>query len=173
MKLLEDAGIYLVLDVNTPDFSLNRESNATLFKSYNEKYLQSVFATIDKFAGYNNLLMMINGNEVINDRNNTIAAPYIKALHRDMKAYISARKYRNIPVGYAAADVAENIDQQLAYFDCGPEGVRGDFFALNDYSWCSPSSFTLSGWDKKVQKLKGYGAPLVYVPRRPLASTPN
>merc|ERR1711964_423433 len=55
------------------------------------------------------------------------------------KAYISAREYRNIPVGYAAADVAENVDQQLAYFDCGPDGVRGDFFALNDYSWCDPT----------------------------------
>merc|ERR1711964_944729 len=61
------------------------------------------------------------------------------ALQRDMKAYISAREYRNIPVGYAAADVAENVDQQLAYFDCGPDGVRGDFFALNDYSWCDPT----------------------------------
>merc|ERR1712230_281127 len=85
--------------------------------------LQSIFATIDAFAKYSNLLLIINGNEVINERNNTIAAPYIKALQRDMKAYISAREYRNIPVGYAAADVAENVDQQLAYFDCGPDGV--------------------------------------------------
>ncbi|EKD16142.1 1,3-beta-glucanosyltransferase gel1 precursor [Drepanopeziza brunnea f. sp. 'multigermtubi' MB_m1] len=161
MKLLADAGIYLCLDLNTPGHSLNRQDNETLFLSYNEKYLQSVFATIDLFSGYSNMLMMINGNEVINERNNTIAAPYIKALQRDIKAYMSARKYRNIPVGYAAADVAENIDQQLAYFDCGPDGTRGDFFALNDYSWCDPSSFTISGWDKKVEKLKGYGAALV------------
>ncbi|PBP17788.1 1,3-beta-glucanosyltransferase gel1 precursor [Diplocarpon rosae] len=160
MKLLADAGIYLALDANTPDFSLNRATNATLYQSYNEKYLQSIFATIDTFAKYTNLLLIINGNEVINERNNTIAAPYIKALQRDMKAYIAARDYRDIPVGYAAADVAENIDQQLAYFDCGPDNVRGNFFALNDYSWCDPSSFTISGWDKKVEKYKGYGSPL-------------
>ncbi|KAI6712697.1 hypothetical protein PZA11_005324 [Diplocarpon coronariae] len=160
MKMLADAGIYLALDANTPDFSLNRATNASLHQSYNEKYLQSIFATIDTFAKYSNLLLIINGNEVINERNNTIAAPYIKALQRDMKAYIAARDYRDIPVGYAAADVAENVDQQLAYFDCGPDSVRGNFFALNDYSWCDPSSFTLSGWDKKVQKYKGYGSPL-------------
>ncbi|KAK0121443.1 hypothetical protein ONS95_009737 [Cadophora gregata] len=160
MKLLADAGIYLALDANTPDFSLNRQNNQTLFQSYNENYLQSIFATIDAFQKYSNLLLIINGNEVINERNNTIAAPYIKALQRDMKAYISARKYRNIPVGYAAADVAENVDQQLAYFDCGPDGVRGDFFALNDYSWCDPNTFTGAGWDKKVERYTGYGAPI-------------
>ncbi|KAH7305163.1 Glucanosyltransferase-domain-containing protein [Rhexocercosporidium sp. MPI-PUGE-AT-0058] len=160
MKLLADAGIYLALDANTPEFSLNRQNNQTLFQSYNENYLQSIFATIDAFAKYSNLLLIINGNEVINERNNTIAAPYIKALQRDMKAYISARKYRNIPVGYAAADVAENVDQQLAYFDCGPAGVRGDFFALNDYSWCDPNTFTGAGWDKKVARYTGYGVPI-------------
>ncbi|KAH7408870.1 Glucanosyltransferase-domain-containing protein [Cadophora sp. MPI-SDFR-AT-0126] len=160
MKLLADAGIYLALDANTPEFSLNRQNNQTLYQSYNENYLQSIFATIDAFAKYSNLLLIINGNEVINERNNTIAAPYIKALQRDMKAYISARDYRNIPVGYAAADVAENVDQQLAYFDCGPDGVRGDFFALNDYSWCDPNTFTGAGWDKKVERYTGYGVPI-------------
>lgn len=163
MKLLADAGIYLALDANTPQFSLNRQNNASLFQSYNENYLQSIFATIDTFANYSNLLLMINGNEVINERNNTIAAPYVKALNRDMKQYIKARGYRSIPIGYAAADVAENVDEQLAYFDCGPDEVRGDFFALNDYSWCDPSSFTTAGWDKKVERYSGYGAPILYV----------
>jgi len=161
MKILADAGIYLALDANTPQFSLNRATNATLFQSYNENYLQSIFATIDTFAQYSNLLLMINGNEVINERNNTIAAPYVKALNRDMKAYVKARGYRPIPIGYAAADVAENVDQQLAYFDCGPDEVRGDFFALNDYSWCDPSSFKVAGWDKKVERYRGYGAPIL------------
>jgi hypothetical protein len=161
MKLLADAGIYLALDANTPNFSLNRANNQSLFQSYNENYLQSLFATIDAFAGYSNLLLMINGNEVINEKNNTIAAPYIKAVQRDMKAYITARGHRNFPIGYAAADVAENVDQQLAYFDCGPNSVRGDFFALNDYSWCDPSSFTQSGWDKKVRRYSGYGVPIL------------
>lgn len=161
MKMLNDAGIYLALDINTPDFSLNRADEASLHLSYNERYLQSLFATVDEFQKYNNLLLMINGNEVINERNNTKAAPYIKAVNRDLKNYVANRGYRTIPFGYAAADVAENVDQQLAYFDCGPDHVRGDFFALNDYSWCDPSSFTTSGWDKKVEKYTGYAVPIV------------
>lgn len=160
MKLLDDAGIYLALDANTPKYSLNRETAATLHRSYNDKYLQSVFATVDAFAGYNNLLLFFSGNEVINAKNNTNSAPYIKAVTRDMKQYISEKASRPIPVGYSAADVAENINQQALYFDCGSDDTRADFFAFNDYSWCDPSSFTQSGWDKKVELYKDYPVPI-------------
>lgn len=160
MKMLDDAGIYLALDANTPDYSLNRETEDTLHRSYNDEYLQSVFATIDGFADYNNLLLFFSGNEVINAKNNTNAATYIKAVTRDMKAYISNTKSRKIPVGYSAADVAENIYQQALFFDCGDDTERADFFAFNDYSWCDPSTFTKSGWDQKVKKYKDYPVPL-------------
>ncbi|KAF2467870.1 1,3-beta-glucanosyltransferase gel1 precursor [Lindgomyces ingoldianus] len=160
MKLLDDAGIYLALDANTPKYSLNRETEQTLHRSYNDVYLQSVFATVDAFAGYNNLLLFFSGNEVINAKNNTVAATYIKAVTRDMKQYISNHASRQIPVGYSAADVAENIKQQALFFNCGTEDERADFFAFNDYSWCDPSSFTQSGWDKKVETYKDYSIPL-------------
>jgi hypothetical protein len=51
MHALAAAGIYLVLDVNTPKYSLNRAEPNT---SYNDVYLQNVFATIDAFANYDN-----------------------------------------------------------------------------------------------------------------------
>lgn len=160
MKMLDDAGIYLALDANTPDYSLNRETPQTLHRSYNDVYLQSVFATIDAFADYSNLLLFFSGNEVINERNNTGAAPYIKAVTRDMKQYIANRHNRVIPVGYSAADVAENIEQQALYFNCGTDDERSDFFAFNDYSWCDPSSFTVSGWDQKVRTYSEYSKPI-------------
>ncbi|KAH7071519.1 Glucanosyltransferase-domain-containing protein [Paraphoma chrysanthemicola] len=160
MKLLDDAGIYLALDANTPKYSLNRENLATLRRSYNDVYLQNVFATVDAFADYSNLLLFFSGNEVINERNNTNAAPFIKAVTRDMKQYIANRKGRVIPVGYSAADVAENIEAQALYFNCGTDDERSDFFAFNDYSWCDPSSFQISGWDKKVETYKDYSKPI-------------
>ena len=130
MALLDQAGIYLALDANTPQYSLNRADLASLHASYNDVYLQSVFATIDQFSGYNNLLLFFSGNEVINARNNTNAAPYIKAVTRDMKQYISGHADRQIPVGYSSADVAENIESQALYFACGEdEWARSDFFA--------------------------------------------
>ncbi|KAF2865739.1 Glucanosyltransferase-domain-containing protein [Massariosphaeria phaeospora] len=160
MQMLDDAGIYLALDANTPKYSLNRETQATLHRSYNDVYLQSVFATVDAFADYTNLLLFFSGNEVINAKNNTGAATYIKAVTRDMKRYISNTKSRPIPVGYSAADVAENIEQQALFFNCGTDDERSDFFAFNDYSWCDPSSFKEAGWDKKVETYKDYSKPI-------------
>ena len=99
MNALADAGIYLVLDVNTPKYSLNRASPKV---SYNENYLQYIFATVDAFAGYKNTLAFFSGNEVINDGPSSKAAPYVKAVTRDLRQYIRSRNYREIPVGYSA-----------------------------------------------------------------------
>ncbi|QDS75880.1 beta-glucanosyltransferase [Venturia effusa] len=160
MKLLADAGIYLALDVNTPYYSLNRKDNASIAMSYNAVYLQSVFATIELFAKYDNTLLFYSANEVINDDSTTFAAPYIKAVTRDMKAYMVARNLRTIPVGYSAADVESNRYQIATYLNCGPDAARSDFFAFNDYSWCDPSSYTISGWDQKVATYSNYSLPL-------------
>ncbi|GAP89584.1 putative glycolipid anchored surface protein [Rosellinia necatrix] len=158
MQQLNDAGIYLVLDVNNPNYSINRDDPAP---SYNDVYLQSVFATIDEFAKYSNTLAFFSGNEVINDKPETVkSAPYVKATTRDMRQYIGSRGYRKIPVGYSAADVSDNRMQTANYFNCGTDDERSDFFAFNDYSWCSPSSFTQSGWDQKVKNFTGYGLPI-------------
>ena len=158
MTALAEAGIYLVLDVNTPKYSLNRAQPAA---SYNDVYLQSIFATIDAFANYTNVLAFFSGNEVINDDATTSAAPYVKAVTRDMRQYLGNRDYRQIPVGYSAADVNSNRLEMAEYMNCGTDDERSDFFAFNDYSWCDPSSFTISGWDQKVKNFTGYGIPLL------------
>ncbi len=158
MNALAEAGIYLVLDVNTPLYSINRADPAP---SYNDVYLQNVFATVDMFAKYDNTLAFFSGNEVINDVTTTKCAPYVKAVTRDIRQYLAARKHRQIPVGYSAADVAENRKEMADYMNCGSNDERSDFFAFNDYSWCNPSSFTTSGWDKKVQNFTDYSIPIL------------
>lgn len=157
MQALADAGIYLVLDANTPNYSINRANPGP---SYNAVYLQNVFATIDAFAKYTNTLAFFSGNEVINDDKTTACAPYVKAVTRDMRQYLGSRGYRKIPVGYSAADVAESRMEMAHYMNCGTDDERSDFFSFNDYSYCSPSSFKLSGWDQKVKNFTGYGLPI-------------
>ncbi|KAF2000941.1 glycoside hydrolase family 72 protein [Amniculicola lignicola CBS 123094] len=157
MNALADAGIYLALDVNTPKYSINRAEPEV---SYNKVYLQSIFATIDAFEKYDNTLLFFSGNEVINDDATTSCAPYVKAVTRDMKSYINSRGYRSIPVGYSAADVDSNRFQMAEYMNCGADAIRSDFFAFNDYSWCDPSSYEISGWDQKVAKYSNYSIPL-------------
>ena len=159
MNALAEAGIYLALDVNTPKYSLNRDDPA---QSYNPTYLQSVFATIDAFATYSNTLLFFSGNEVLDTHpSSTGAAPYVKAVNRDMKQYLGERGYRNIPVGYSAADVSDNQYLMAQYMDCGDETSRSDFYAINNYEWCNPSSFTTSGWDNLVDQYKNYSTPLL------------
>jgi hypothetical protein len=157
MKELADNGIYLVLDVNNPAYSINRKDP---HPSYNAKYLQSVFATIEMFSKYSNTLAFFSGNEVINDEKDTDkSAPYVKAVTRDIKNYQNSRGLRRIPVGYSAADVASNRMQSAQYFNCGSDDMRSDFFAFNDYSWCN-SDFKESAWDQKVKNFTDYGLPI-------------
>jgi 1,3-beta-glucanosyltransferase GAS5 len=157
MAALADAGIYLALDVNNPKYSLNRDDVQV---SYNADYLQSVFATIDAFAGYSNTLLFFSGNEVLNNtKASTETAPYVKAVNRDMKQYIGERGYRAIPVGYSAADVSSNQYLMAQYMDCGDS--RSDFYAINNYEWCDPSSYQQSGWEALVQEYKNYSQPLL------------
>jgi hypothetical protein len=154
MQALQDAGIYLVLDVNNPKYSINRGNPGP---SYNAKYLQSVFATVEMFAKYPNTLAFFSGNEVINDEKDTDkSAPYVKAVTRDMKNYMNTRGLRKVPVGYSAADVSSNRMQTAQYMNCGTDDMRSDFFAFNDYSWCN-SNFKQAGWDQKVKNFTDYG----------------
>ncbi|KAK5657320.1 hypothetical protein OQA88_3384 [Cercophora sp. LCS_1] len=157
MNALADAGIYVIIDANNPKYSINREDPKP---SYNAVYLQSVFATIDEFAKYDNTLAFLSGNEVVNDNiKSTACAKYIKAVTRDMRQYIGTRGYRKIPVGYSAADVAQNRMQLAQYMNCGTDDERSDFFAFNDYSWCN-SDLVTSGWNQKVQNFSDYGLPI-------------
>jgi 1,3-beta-glucanosyltransferase GAS5 len=77
-----------------------------------------------------------------------------------MKQYIGSMGYRQIPVGYSAADVESNRFEMASYMNCGTDDQRSDFFAFNDYSWCDHSSFQISGWDQKVQQYSSYSIPL-------------
>ena len=52
MNALAEAGIYLALDVNTPKYSLNRDSPGV---SYNPTYLQSIFATIGRLGTFQHI----------------------------------------------------------------------------------------------------------------------
>jgi hypothetical protein len=157
MKKLADAGIYLALDINTPKYSIRQDKPAP---SYNSVYLQNIFATIDEFQKYDNTLLFFSANEVINNVETSNTAKWIKAVTRDIKQYIGTRGYRAIPVGYSAADIDSNRLETAQYLDCGTDDARGDFFGFNDYSWCNPSTYKTSTWEKKVEEFKDYPVPI-------------
>jgi hypothetical protein len=159
MGLLDEAGIYVLVDVNTPKHSINRVGWFDAYLSYNTAYLKNVFATVSKMTKYDNTLAFFSGNEIIDADDTTAAAPFIKAVTRDIKNYQKAQGLRRVPVGYSAADVSSNRVQTANYLNCGPDDSRSDFFAFNDYSWCN-SDFDTAGWDKKVETFADYGLPI-------------
>jgi hypothetical protein len=137
MSIFNAAGIYVLLDVNTPlgGESLSRSDPGD---SYHEGYLNHVFGVIDAFKGYPNLMGFFSGNEVVNDGDSAKKVPqYIRALQRDMKQYIAKHADRDIPVGYSAASDTKLRAAMWKYLECGDDVSRSDFYGLNSYDWCS------------------------------------
>jgi hypothetical protein len=157
MRMLQDAGIYLLQDLSNPSSSIDRNDptwDTELFASYT--------AVIDALANYTNVLGFFAGNEVSNEVNNTNASAFVKAAVRDVKAYIKAKKYRSIGVGYATNDDATIRTNLADYFNCGDPADTIDFWGYNIYSWCGDSSYTVSGYDQRTAEFANYSIPAFF-----------
>ncbi|KAK4515420.1 uncharacterized protein ATC70_010365 [Mucor velutinosus] len=155
MKIFADAGIYLLLDIATPHFSINRKS-----PEYGVHLYDAYKGTVDAFSKYDNLVGFIAGNEVTNDKTNTQASAYVKAALRDIKHYIKNSKQRNIPVGYASNDDEYIRDDIKDYFNCGDVESQADFFGVNLYEWCGVSTFEKSGFKDRTKEFENYSKPV-------------
>lgn len=157
MEALQDAGIYIIADLSQPDESINRKDpqwTLDLFQRYT--------SVVDAFHNYTNVLGFFAGNEVTNDETNTDASAFVKAAIRDTKAYMKAKDYRSIPVGYSSNDHS-GIRVALAdYFACGDDDERADFFGINNYEWCGKSSFKSSGYETATEDYKDLGIPIFF-----------
>lgn len=68
MKLLEDAGIYVIADLGEPALSINRDDptwNVELFNRYK--------SVIDNLGQYGNVIGFFSGNEVTNNATNSMS----------------------------------------------------------------------------------------------------
>ncbi|KAI8368796.1 Glucanosyltransferase-domain-containing protein [Choanephora cucurbitarum] len=155
MKSFADAGIYLLLDIATPHYSINRKT-----PNYDVRLFDAYKSTVDAFSKYNNLFGFIAGNEVTNDKTTTLASAYVKAALRDIKAYLKATKKRAIPVGYASNDDEFIRDDIKDYFNCGEEDAQADFFGVNLYEWCGASTFEKSGFKDRTKEFENYSKPV-------------
>ena len=77
MSIWNAAGIYVMLDVNSPvqGESLNRLEPWT---TYHKGYLLRVFQMVEAFKGYPNTLAFFGGNEVINEDAHEEVPAYIR-----------------------------------------------------------------------------------------------
>ena len=157
MRMLQDAGIYVISDLSEPKLSINRDTPA-----WNEQLYARYTSVIDELSKYNNVIGFFAGNEVTNAVNNTQSTPFVKAAVRDMKTYIKKRNYRPMGVGYATNDDAD-IRQNLAdYFSCGNRDESIDFWGYNIYSWCGSSDYRTSGYADRTKAFADYPVPVFF-----------
>ncbi|KAH3673036.1 hypothetical protein WICPIJ_009922 [Wickerhamomyces pijperi] len=164
MTMLASAGIYLVLDVNSPlpGQHLNRYEPWT---TYNEAYLEHVFKVVEQFSSYNNTLGFFAGNEIVNDKKSARNSPvFIKRLVADMKTYISVHSNRFVPVGYSAADDLQYRISLSKYLECSDGSINDavDFYGVNSYQWCGEQTFYTSGYDVLVRDYEEYIRPVFF-----------
>ena len=118
---------------------------------------------MDAFHSYDNVLGFFVGNENIAKQTDSPAAPFIKAAARDMKTYRDKKGYRKIPVGYSAADIKQLRPMLQDYLTCGGDPADNvDFFGLNSYSWCDPSDFNTSSYDKLQEYATNFPVPIFF-----------
>ncbi|TKA81525.1 hypothetical protein B0A55_02981 [Friedmanniomyces simplex] len=158
MSAFSDAGIYAWIDVDTFSTYIlaeNPEWNETMYNAY--------ASVIDAFHNYDNVAGFYVGNEVLTTGASSIAAPYVKAAARDMKAYRNSKGYRTIPIGYSAADIADLRPNLQNYLACGSNSSEAvDFYALNAYEWCGQSTFDTSGYQFLQQNASDYNIPIYF-----------
>ncbi|KAK4543178.1 hypothetical protein LTR36_005728 [Oleoguttula mirabilis] len=158
MSAFSDAGIYAWIDLDTfSTYILADEPtwNQTQYSAYQK--------VMDAFHDYENVAGFFVGNEVLTIGTDSVAAPYVKAAARDMKAYRDNKGYRDIPVGYSAADIAQLRPNLQNYMACGDNSSESlDFFSLNAYEWCGSSSYDVSGYVFLQQNASDYNIPIFF-----------
>jgi hypothetical protein len=157
MKLLADAGIYVISDLSQPKLSIDRSDptwETDLFARYT--------SVVDELAQYNNTIGFFAGNEVANSVNTSDSSAFVKAAVRDTKKYIKDKGYRPMGVGYATADVADIRADMADYFNCGEADESIDFWGYNIYSWCGESTYAKSGYKDRTEEFANYSVPVFF-----------
>ncbi|KAH0402784.1 glycolipid anchored surface protein GAS1, partial [Aureobasidium melanogenum] len=162
MKLLEEAGIYVVTHVSTPSCSIIR---STPYESYNTANVSSFLKTAGLMARYTNTLGIVAANSVVNHRDSLHATPVLKAVVRDLKKYLNfsnrSKGTRVLPVGYSPSSAVHiNHSGFLDYLYFGDEENAIDFLALPNYGWAGvKSNMQISGWNALINRYEKFAIP--------------
>ncbi|RGP63400.1 putative beta 1-3 glucanosyltransferase gel3p [Fusarium longipes] len=157
MKLLDDAGIYVISDLSEPSLSINRDD-----PKWDVELLERYTSVVDELAQYDNVVGFFAGNEVSNNVSNTQASAFVKAAVRDTKKHIKSKFDRWLGVGYASNDDVDIREDIADYFNCGEDDERIDYWGYNIYSWCGESSMKDSGYSDQAEFFKDYSVPVFF-----------
>ncbi|KAH8780248.1 glycolipid anchored surface protein [Diaporthe sp. PMI_573] len=158
MKLLEDAGIYVLVGLHRQDDTIgitqSRAAGTLLLHG-------RLHGSLPEHLG------VLVANEVINDHASTAAASVIRAVTRDVKRYMAlareASEQRVLPVGYSAADVRMFTRSTFDYLTAGSRDESIDFYCFCNYSWAGRnSSMQISGYNQLVHLFSDTDIPVFF-----------
>jgi 1,3-beta-glucanosyltransferase GAS1 len=128
MKLLEKAGIYVLVTINGPESIPQRIVNGTRWVNFDVDFEESIFKVIDLFQSYRNTLgfyISIHDHEPAG----LLMVPTWKAVVRDVKDYTQTKHHKSIPIG---AGIREYTPSTLAqYLNCDEEKTSVDFLIFD------------------------------------------
>ncbi|KAH7039933.1 Glucanosyltransferase-domain-containing protein [Microdochium trichocladiopsis] len=152
MKLLADAGIYVLVAIADPSHAINRASPVA---SYTVTNLQHYFRVVDDMARYSNTLGLVVANEVVNDHRSTAAVPQVlRAVTRDLKRYMRL---------HAELDGEDAVRDNQRGDEAGNSALAGEARQWTRQKISSPGM----GRRRRVLPL-GYSAPDVAMLRVPM-----
>ncbi|SMR48532.1 unnamed protein product [Zymoseptoria tritici ST99CH_1E4] len=134
MKLLEEAGIYVLVAATTPRKCIRRNDPPA---SYTASLLQHYFKTLDVMSQYKNTLGVLAANVLVNNHASEACVPVIAAVVRDMRQYMrlkaDATGQRILPIGYAAA-ASDDRNLRMLDFLCSQDEKNSiDFWTFTCY----------------------------------------
>ncbi|RKP38189.1 Glucanosyltransferase-domain-containing protein, partial [Dimargaris cristalligena] len=152
MNQLADANINVFLDLLSVNASM---------PAYDTFMLDDFVKKIDTFRKYPNFVGVFAGNEVVTSNVTTVSAGYVKAIVRDVKAYIAAREIQ-LYVGYSSGDDPVTRNNIMQYMNCGNVKDQVDFYALNLHSWCGDDvNFQNSGFEDATKNTTKLTVPVI------------
>jgi len=130
---------------------------------WGQSQLTAFEKVMDSFHSFDNVAGFFIGNEILTTPAGSPAAPYAKAAAHDLKSYRNSKGYRNIPVGYSAADIASLRPMLQNYLACGSDTESTiDFFSLNAYEWCGHNTYEASGYAALNANASTYNIPIFF-----------
>ncbi|KUI64339.1 1,3-beta-glucanosyltransferase gel1 [Cytospora mali] len=166
MKLLAEAGIYVLISLPTSSCRSDDAGRTTTFRPYNSQLLQDCFATIDCMSQYPNTLGLIVANGAISTIYSTAIAPMISTVIRDIKRYMATAGevagQRQLPIGYSASRSRLILKTTFDYFTAGRPDETIDFFCYANFNWCGQSTMHISGYKEELKTFANAHIPIFF-----------
>lgn len=162
MALLAEKDIDVFVGLSSPSESINRYNPQ---QSYTPELLQRYYSVVDAFQSFDNVAGFVAGNVIVNDVTSTAAATIVKAVIRDVKAYIKVQAESNgkrvIPVGVSDSEWTIFNTPIAEFYTRGEAADHVDFYACINYGAWPMSTPGEAKWVGLLEKMKDTRVPVV------------